>query len=584
MARLIVDLVLFGAAVVAANPSSCGGGACEVGDHSLLQLASTATSLGSGKKAPVMATTAPVQIVANPERTVLNITGSIDLALSDLELMSKLLTYGQHKLCASETKGSNRIATLMQMMKVQSLLQEKAVERKADKGAGGDSDRSSANDGNSDPRPTWPLADFPDETVAMTESFEKISSDVNAEVRFVQKLMDAIAAQKDKNEVKASDIMERVHSLNSLLTMETQECTANGQFETPSDPPSAEEPSAPVPVSAAEGDEHAVDAKTKTKQADEQAAKADQQTSAKKADQNTTALVADGEEKGAEASDEEIEDVDADPQTPAEDKKQVGEKVEDVDADLQTTAEETKKTEAQKEPQPTPPPPSLLAEGDSTDAGPLVLLAERTVQHPEAESFSEAQKEDLVMKMMIPPELAVGRNLSLKVIFDKMENDTKSLEKDVAVLVERKNRLGVADDTNGDRLQHMDKDLGLEAGDKVSGALVALQTGRARSEPKVESTEMLKAKLLEEEEKESERAKLRDDIRQKMLPEATRAKITPISSNTVENVTESIDLEVNALEQDLDAITRRKHMVCVAASKFFDRFTEVINVLKTVEC
>merc|ERR1719191_566641 len=112
---------------------------------------------------------------------------------------------------------------------------------------------------------------------------------------------------------------------------------------------------------------------------------------------------------------------------------------------------------------------------------------------------------------MIPPELAVGRNLSLKVIFDKMENDTKSLEKDVAVLVERKNRLGVAEDTNGDRLQHMDKDLGLEAGDKVSGALVALQTGRARSEPKVESTEMLKAKLLEEEEKESERAKLLEE-------------------------------------------------------------------------
>merc|ERR1719198_493243 len=49
--------------------------------------------------------------------------------------------------------------------------------------------------------------------------------------------MDAIATRKDKNENIASEISERLQNLISLLTLQTQECRANGMYEKPEDPP-----------------------------------------------------------------------------------------------------------------------------------------------------------------------------------------------------------------------------------------------------------------------------------------------------------------------------------------------------------
>merc|ERR1719379_2743200 len=129
--------------------------------------------------------------------------------------MAELLTFGQHKLCNAELKDGTRIKTLMHILQVKSLLQETAVEAKRD----------------------YPKADYPTEHMALNRTLENVSGEVSAEVKFVEKMMDAIAMRKDKNENVASQMSERIQSLITMLTMETQECRANGMFEKPDPAP-----------------------------------------------------------------------------------------------------------------------------------------------------------------------------------------------------------------------------------------------------------------------------------------------------------------------------------------------------------
>merc|ERR1719326_2670232 len=130
--------------------------------------------------------------------------------------MGELLTFGQHKLCKAEAKDGDRVATLENELKVHSLLQKTAVDR-----------HYSADQDTDDPT----------ENKALTTTMENVSAQVNAEVKHVEKLMKAIEAQKDKNENAAAEIKERVQALISLLSMETKECRAAGQFEQPGEVP-----------------------------------------------------------------------------------------------------------------------------------------------------------------------------------------------------------------------------------------------------------------------------------------------------------------------------------------------------------
>jgi len=602
MPGLLVGLLFLRATIVAADLGACAnseGGACEAGDHSLVQIASsTAIRAAVAKKARAASgssLTAGVHpkhhgghrkgkhghhaqkpaaglvergqreqraasassIVARAasdeeKRTIPNITKSIDIKLSDLELMSELLTFGQHKLCNSEKQDGDRVKTLKEILRVKSLMQTNAVERR-----GGD----------------YPAADYPTEERALNTTMEGMSEDINSEVLFVEQLMQAIAKRKDKNENVAADIRRRVKDLINLLTMETKECRGNGMYEKPDPAPeqtlwgmASDAIDSVNPFNLAQSGQNAKETVTVSHK-DEKAGQAGEQTPTTQLNQEGDVQdVEDGQHADAgQAGEQEadVQDVEDGQQAMAQSKDekagQAGEQTPTTqpnqDADVQDV-EDGQQAMAQSKDE-------KVGEADvpENDEGePLALLAERVV------SFRQP----------IPPALASGRNLTLKIVSTNMDNDVTTLEKDVALLVSEKNRLGVADTKESERLEHMDMDLGLSEGSLPP--VMALQTGQATSG--AVETEMA-------DHGEDEKSKLGDKIR-KAVPYGRQPDgsnpLTSLVNITIANISEGVDAYITSLEKDLDTITKEKHQVCMSTKKFLDRMNAVVDILNTVEC
>lgn len=163
MARLLASVIFLGLA--AANLGSCvspGLDRCLATDHSLLQVelhavahsrardldrahhppqteakepstddkdGTSAGLLEADGDAHALATEAEYsRLVEVANRTLSNITSTINDLLEGLEADSNLLVLGNHRLCAAEQKNGARVKTLMKELNVQALLQASAVE------------------------------------------------------------------------------------------------------------------------------------------------------------------------------------------------------------------------------------------------------------------------------------------------------------------------------------------------------------------------------------------------------------------------------------------------------------------------
>jgi len=257
MSRYLVGLALWSAALAATDSGHCVDDACRTADHSLLQVSSGSSRVGRPKgKAGIDDASemeqhdkAPAGLVeleagdgarsratlSEENRTIQNITGTVDSELDLLDFNVHLLNYAQHKLCAAEGMDGARVKTLENMMKVQALLQETAVddppqtlgavERETSKSR----DQSASSEARAqDKAKFWPSWFFPKKDKATEMTLENITSDVGGEVKQVEVLMAAIAEQKDKNEVLSSRTSERLKTLISVLTVEVKDCDVGG--------------------------------------------------------------------------------------------------------------------------------------------------------------------------------------------------------------------------------------------------------------------------------------------------------------------------------------------------------------------
>jgi len=522
------------------------------------------------------------------KRTIPNITKSIDIKLSDLELMSELLTFGQHKLCNSEKQDGDRVKTLKEILRVKSLMQTNAVERR-----GGD----------------YPAADYPTEERALNTTMEGMSEDINSEVLFVEQLMQAIAKRKDKNENVAADIRRRVKDLINLLTMETKECRGNGMYEKPDPAPeqtlwgmASDAIDSVNPFNLAQSGQNAKETVTVSHK-DEKAGQAGEQTPTTQLNQEGDVQdVEDGQQAMAQSKDEKAGQ--AGEQTPTTqlnqeadvqdvedgqhaDAGQAGEQeadVQDVEDGQQAMAQSKDEKAGQAGEQTPTTQPNQDADVQDVEDGQQAMAQSKDEEVGEADVPENDEGEPLALlaervvsfRQPIPPALASGRNLTLKIVSTNMDSDVTSLEKDVALLVSEKNRLGVADTKESERLEHMDMDLGLSEGSLPP--VMALQTGQATSG--AVETEMA-------DHGEDEKSKLGDKIR-KAVPYGRQPDgsnpLTSLVNITIANISEGVDAYITSLEKDLDTITKEKHQVCMSTKKFLDRMNAVVDILNTVEC
>jgi len=306
--RLLASVALVGAtsyAWGAALPGqdSCGhpdGSACRAGDHSLLQVVShpsahtKAMARGgrvhkrkatSGRSASNKAGKEVVELLDSgatskmrskgPElgqnRTIENITRAISAELKDLEDFANLLALGRHKLCAADAKNADRVATLMALLKVQSLLQVGVAESPQQKGEGleqagktHDGDDKWLKDWFSDDKPAAPPSPHPtveEDAKKLLEAWWKspkpkeadpisktttdlkdkkevvdnrtltnITADVGTEVGDVEKIMSDIQAEGDRLEVVSVETADRSRILLSTLAEESQQCESGGEY------------------------------------------------------------------------------------------------------------------------------------------------------------------------------------------------------------------------------------------------------------------------------------------------------------------------------------------------------------------
>lgn len=631
MARLLVGLVVYGAALVAAESGACvgpKGDACGAVDHSLVQIASRGAvrpaaakhkgrshlkHKGGGSRkekhaaqrggpparlaeievergAQMGSRTVDVSIAgaasAEENRTIANITGAIDKELTDLELMSALLQFGQEKLCGSQTQDGARVRTLEAVVGVESLLQETAVEV----GEGGASSKSSK--------------EIPTEADAETRTLENVTDEVQERVRGVESTMGFIDKQKDKNEVVAKKSVERIKTLIDMLTMETQECRGEGMYGQPAAPlvgsssvmaQSAQQASNPPPT-AAHSLQHAANPPPTMARSGQQAFNpAATMAQSKQQAANPLATMAQSGQKTADS-----QSTMAQPRqqaaNPLATMAQSGQKT----ADSQPTMAQPRQQAGTPPPiiidlsqpgqQAANPPPTMSGQEAMGQAEHEIKRAERLMNMPEnqAEDIVAEQEVDADQRMStmspeqevdaedidpneplallaertvtfrhqmpFPPQLEKGMNLTLNNVSEFMNTDLAGLEKDVAALVRQKNNLGVADAKGAEKLTNMDQDY---------------------FDPNI--------LVLEQQAKQGTHGneKVRGKVKVK-----TQAKppMVAIINTTIANVSEGIDAYIASLEKDLDTITLEKHQICMASSKFLVRMQSIVSVLSQVEC